>query len=196
MENMKNDSNVTMVEVVVADQTVEVEVKRHIPFNRQAGCARVIAEATMLNDGTFEPWNRLVYQAFTVLTEYANMAIPADWGNDKLMEFVNSEEYKKIYRVIDTQEFSHLCSMAEEIIEHRKRVCRRNGFIEFIDNVKDLLQMVTNAYQESPEAAEMLVTGLLTNIIGNDSDAESVENEVFTETDEATEDEVEVNADI
>ena len=172
--------NITTIKVKIAGQEVALNVKRDISYTRCKVCARVYGENIMQDNGTYEPWLRPVYQAFIVLTEYTDMSIPEEWGDDELMEFIESDEYKKIWNAIDTQQLSIIVGMGEDLIEHRKQVCRRNGFVEFIDNIKGVLEMVINAYQESPEAAEMLVTGLLENIFApNDNAVEDIDHEVF-----------------
>ena len=196
------ESKVTKVMVELNGEKIEVEVKYSIPFMRRATCARIIAEGTVLANGTFEPWNRIVYQYLVILTEYANMPIPTDWGNDEIDEFVNTDDFKQIWNAIDSQEFAAIVEMAEEMIEHRKQTCRRNGFYEFLDNVTGSLEAVMKVHNEAPELAEQLVGGLLETIMGKsdtetvDEDAvenglEAVENEVFAE-----ENEVEDNADV
>lgn len=166
---------VSKVKIILENQEVELDVNHSLPFNKQNTCARVLAEAVVGDDGTFEPWNRAVYQAFILLTEYANMPIPAEWSNNELMDFVNSNEYKKIYNVIDQQEFVELMKMADQMIEHRKAVCRRNGFVEFIDNIKELLSIVTQAYQDSPEAAEMFMSSIVGSVFGGGASEEGEE---------------------
>lgn len=203
------ESKITKVMVELNGEKIEVEVKHNIPFMRRATCASIIAKGTVLNDGTFEPWNRIVYQYLVILTEYADMPIPTDWGNDEIDEFVNTDDFKQIWNAIDSQEFAAIVEMAEEMIEHRKQTCRRNGFYEFLDNVKGTLESVMKIYNEAPELAEQLVGGLLETIMGKpdtetvDEDVveneletienglEAVENEVFAE-----ENEVEDNADV
>jgi len=188
---------ITKVMVELNGEKVEVGVKYSIPFMRRATCARIIAEGTVLADGTFEPWNRIVYQYLTILTEYADMPIPTDWGNDEIDEFVNTDDFKQIWNAIDSKEFAAIVEMAEEMIEHRKQTCRRNGFYEFLDNVTGTLEAVMKVYNEAPELAEQLVGGLLETIMGKDdtkvanedvSDEEVAENEL-----EAAENEVFVN---
>ena len=90
---------------------------------------------------------------------------------------------------------------ADKLIEHRKQICRRNGFVEFIDNIKSLFEMVNKAYQEAPEAAELLISGLMGAVLAenedrvdglaDESDDDHVDTEVFT-----GENEVEADADL
>ena len=168
---------VTKVNVKVNGETVKLDVQRNLSYSNRARCARTYAHFVVKDDGTYEPWGRPVFQAFIVLMEYAGMTLPEDWGDDELMEFVQSDEYKKIWNAIDTQEFMDIVEIGEDLIEHRKQTCRKNGFIEFMDNVKGVLDAVMKTYQEAPEMAEALVGGLLERIFQNDSDNEIIGNE-------------------
>lgn len=134
------------------------------------------------------------------MLEYAGFILPANWTDDDVAEFVETNDYADIFNAIDTEELYYIYEMAEALIEYRKQTCRRNGFIEAIDNIKSLFTIVNKAYQESPEMAELLVEGLMKNfggLVGNidnefkkteEPDDDDVEFEVFTTNDEVKED--------
>lgn len=200
-ESKMGKAKIEEVEIILEGEKIKLNVKRNIPYNRQIACSRIVGESVVGDDGTFKPWDRDVYLALTILTEYANMPIPTNWGNDELMEFVGSDEYAKIFEVVDIREFKNLTGNADKLIEHRKQICRRNGFVEFIDNIKSLFEMVNKAYQEAPEAAELLISGLMGAVLAenedrvdgivDESDDDHVDTEVLT-----GENEVEADADL
>lgn len=190
------DITITPVKVIINNEEITLNVKSNIPFSRQRELARICAQAVVTDDGVYEPWFREIHHAFIVLFEYAGFTLPSNWTDDDVMEFVKTDDYLNIVNATDTKEVCHVYEMAEELIEYRKQTCRRNGFIEAIDNIKSLFAVVNQTYQESPAMAELLVEGMLKKIFGTANGANEIDDSIEFNMDadeEAVEETVEDN---